>query len=181
MAHTDNNLLPTQRMMRVDATWWRELSPRRRFLRHLLRLSVFPLGLSVAFPRTGLAAEPEPPIRQPPDLDTKHYVSRAFEMRELADKAGDQAYGAVIVKDNRIVGQAPSRVVVNQDPTAHAEMEAIRDAARRLGSRDLSDCTMYSSSRPCPMCEAAAYWANIENMVYGSGSTDAGPPRLGRC
>jgi guanine deaminase len=87
----------------------------------------------------------------------------------------------VIVKDSQIVGQAPSRVVVNQDPTAHAEMEAIRDAARRLGTRDLSDCTLYSSSRPCPMCEAAAYWANIQNLVYGSGPTDAGPPRLSRC
>ena len=181
MANTNNHLPPAKRETRSATAWLWPPSPRRRFLGRLLQLSVFPLGFSLAHQRGGLAAEPEPPILQPPDSDPKHYVSRAFEMRELAEKTGDQAYGAVIVKNNRIVGHAPSRVVVNQDPTAHAEMEAIRDAARRLGIRNLSDCTMYSSSRPCPMCEAAAYWANIENMVYGSGPTDAGPPRLSKC
>jgi tRNA(Arg) A34 adenosine deaminase TadA len=60
-------------------------------------------------------------------------------------------------------------------------MEAIRDAARRLGRRDLSGCTIYSSSRPCPMCEAAAYWAGIERMIYGTALLDAGAPQLGRC
>jgi tRNA(Arg) A34 adenosine deaminase TadA len=57
-------------------------------------------------------------------------------------------------------------------------MEAIRDAARRLGTRDLSGHTMFSSSRPCPMCEAAAYWANLSAMVYGKEGSEAGPPRL---
>ena len=59
----------------------------------------------------------------------------------------------------QIVGEAPSRVVTASDPTAHAEMEAIRDAARRLRSRDLSGCVLVSTSRPCRMCEAAAGWA----------------------
>jgi tRNA(Arg) A34 adenosine deaminase TadA len=84
----------------------------------------------------------------------------------------------VVVCDGIIVGQAPSRVVVHQDPSAHAEMEAIRDAASRQASRDLSGCILYSSSRPCPMCEAAAYWARIEKMVHGSGANDAGRPQL---
>ena len=86
----------------------------------------------------------------------------------------------IVDGSGRIVGQAPSRVVTNGDPTAHAEMEAIRDAARRLGSRDLSGHVMYSSSRPCPMCEAGAYWANLNEMVYGSGGASAGQPRLCR-
>ena len=77
-----------------------------------------------------------------------------------------------------IVGESPSHVVVHRDPTAHAEMEAIRDAARRLDSRDLSNCVLYSSSPACPMCEAAAYWAGIERMVYGRGARDGGRPSL---
>ena len=108
-------------------------------------------------------------------------MDHAERMRKLAIETGDQAYGAVIVKDGRIVGQAASKVVVNRDPTAHAEMEAIRDAARNLGNRDLSGCTLYSTSKACPMCEAAAYWANIEGMRYGAAIADAGAPNLGRC
>ena len=99
-------------------------------------------------------------------------------MRDEAANIGDQAYGAVVVRDGRIVGQSASHVVIHSDLTAHAEMEAIRDAARRLGSRDLSDCTLYSSSRACPMCEAAAYWANIDGMYFGRSTTDAGAPKL---
>lgn len=106
------------------------------------------------------------------------FAARAIAMRELAQASGDQPYGAVIVKEQRIVVEAPSRVVLDGDPTAHAEMEAIRRAARELGSRDLSGCVMYSSSRPCPMCEAAAYWAGLERMFHGAAAADAGAPRL---
>ena len=106
------------------------------------------------------------------------FAARAMAMRDLAQASGDQPYGAVIVRGDRIVVEAPSRVVLDADPTAHAEMEAIRRAARQLGSRDLSGCVMYSSSRPCPMCEAAAYWAGVERMYHGAAATDAGAPRL---
>ncbi len=121
------------------------------------------------------------PITQPEDASDAAFIRRAFEMRDLASRAGDQPYGAIIVDTSGgIVGQAPSRVVVNGDPTAHAEMEAIRDAARRLGLRDLSGHVMYSSSRPCPMCEAAAYWAGLSGMFFGGDGRDAGAPRLCR-
>lgn len=110
--------------------------------------------------------------------DDQLFIERAFEMRDLAVKTGDQAYGALIVRNGRIIGQSPSHVVVHGDPTAHAEMEAIRDAARRTGSRDLSGSILYSSSPACPMCEAAAYWANIDNMIYGSQAIDGGRPSL---
>jgi tRNA(Arg) A34 adenosine deaminase TadA len=104
-------------------------------------------------------------------------MRRAEALRDEAVRAGDQAFGAVVLRGELIVGAAPSRVVTATDPTAHAEMEAIRDAARRLRSRDLSDCVLVSTSRPCRMCEAAAGWAGISRMVYGSALTDAGPLR----
>lgn len=111
----------------------------------------------------------------------KSAMEAAERMRELALQQGDRGYGAAVVKDGRVVAAAPSRVITNGDPTAHAETEAIRDAARALGTRDLSGCTLYSTSRACPMCEAAAYWANIDGMRYGADSADAGAPQLGRC
>ena len=117
-------------------------------------------------------------IAQPGRPGPRAFIDRAFEMRRQAEADGDQAYGAVVVRGNAIVGQAPSRVVVNRDPTAHAEMQAIRDAAQRLGSRDLSGCILYSSSKPCPMCEAAAYWAGIEQLTFGRDMTDGGTPGL---
>jgi tRNA(adenine34) deaminase len=104
-------------------------------------------------------------------------MRRAEALRDEAVRSGDQPYGAVVLRGERIVGEAPSRVVSATDPTAHAEMEAIRDAARRLGMRDLSGCILVSTSRPCRMCEAAAGWAGISRMVHGSTLTDAGAPR----
>lgn len=118
------------------------------------------------------------PIPQPADPGDEVFIARAFEMRQSAIDFGDQAYGALIVRDNVIIGQSWSRVILDQDPTAHAEMTAIRDAAHRLSSRDLSGAVMYSSSRPCPMCEAAAFWAGVDQMVYGRDMIRAGSPSL---
>ena len=104
-------------------------------------------------------------------------MRRAEAMRDEALRAGDQPYGAVVLRGESIVGAAPSRVVTANDPTAHAEIEAIRYAARRLRTRDLSGCVLVSTSRACRMCEAAAGWAGISRMVHGEALTDAGPPR----
>lgn len=104
-------------------------------------------------------------------------MRRAQALRDEALRAGDQAFGAVVLRGEHIVGAAPSRVVTATDPTAHAEMEAIRDAARRLQTRDLSGCVLVSTSRACRMCEAAAGWAGVSRMVYGEALTDAGAPR----
>jgi tRNA(Arg) A34 adenosine deaminase TadA len=104
-------------------------------------------------------------------------MRRAQALRDEAVRAGDQPYGAVVLCGELIVGASPSRVVTNTDPTAHAEMEAIRDAARRLRTRDLSGCVLVSTSRACRMCEAAAGWAGISRMVWGEALTDAGAPR----
>lgn len=120
------------------------------------------------------------PIEQPSSASDQVFINRAFEMRREAIENGDQGYGALVVRDNVIVGQSPSEVIVTRDPTAHAEMQAIRDASSRLNSRDLSGCILYSSSRACPMCEAAAYWSGIDRMIYGKSITNAGRPALCR-
>ena len=133
----------------------------------------------VMWPRHGHAGSIDlAAIIQPETSTDRSFIDRAFEMRTQAIKIGDQAYGAIVVRDGIVVGQSASHVVVNQDPTAHAEIEAIRDAANRLGSRDLSGCTLYSSSPACPMCEAAAYWADIDRMVSGKSAYDGGLPSL---
>lgn len=141
-------------------------------------LSVFGMGLLAAGTR---AIADEPAIVQPPAAGHSDFMTRAHEMRSLALANGDQGYGAVIVKDGHIVGQSPSRVIANRDPTAHAETEAIRDACRRMGTRDLSGCVMYSTTAACAMCETAAYWANVKHMYAGSAVTDQGVPRYGGC
>ncbi len=117
----------------------------------------------------GPALAADPPLREA--------MRRAETLRDDALRAGDQPFGAVVLRGEMIVGAAPSRVVTASDPTAHAEMEAIRDAARQLRTRDLSGCVLVSTSRPCRMCEAAAGWAGISRMVYGEALTDAGAPR----
>lgn len=111
------------------------------------------------------------------DAPLREAMRRAEVLRDEAQRAGDQPFGAVVLRGDLIVGAAPSRVVMANDPTAHAEMEAIRDAARRLRTRELAGCVLVSTSRPCRMCEAAAGWAGISRMVYGETMTDAGAPR----
>jgi tRNA(Arg) A34 adenosine deaminase TadA len=111
------------------------------------------------------------------DTPLREAMRRAEALRDEALRAGDQPFGAVVLRGELIVGEAPSRVVTAGDPTAHAEMEAIRDAARRLRTRDLAGCVLVSTSRPCRMCEAAAGWAGISRMVHGNALTDAGAPR----
>ncbi len=98
-------------------------------------------------------------------------------MKQDAVAAGDQAYGAVVVRAGEIVGFGPSRVIAKKDATAHAEREAIRDAQAKLNRSDLSDCAMYSSSRPCSACERVAAEARLARMYYGPDATEGGVPR----
>lgn len=120
-------------------------------------------------------------IEQPAQADAQHFMERAFAMRELARQSGDQLYGAIVVKDGIIVGHGPSRVTTNHDPTAHGEMEALRDAGRRLGTNDLSGCEIYTTAKPCPMCETACYWARVSVIYYGADIVNAGQPKYSSC
>ncbi len=109
--------------------------------------------------------------------DHRAFVAAAFEMKDKAVRAGDQPYGAVVVRNGEIVGFGPSRVRELGEWTGHAEREAMRDAQRRLARSDLSDCVMYSTSRPCAACERAAAQAKLARMYHGQDATDAGAPR----
>ena len=109
--------------------------------------------------------------------DHRVFVAAAFDMKEKAMRAGDQPYGAVVVRNGEIVGFGPSRVRELGELAGHAEREAMRDAQRRLARTDLSDCVMYSTSRPCASCERAAVQAKLARMYHGEQATDAGAPR----
>ena len=82
-------------------------------------------------------------------------------------------FGACIVKDGKIIGKGSNHVLANNDPTAHAEVMAIRDACKNINSYDLSDCELYTSCYPCPMCLSAIIWANIKKVYYGNTKEDA--------
>ena len=82
-------------------------------------------------------------------------------------------FGSVVVKDGEIIGEGTNRVATSCDPTAHAEMLAIRAASAKLKNFDLSGCELYTSCEPCPMCLSAIYWARIERMFYGNSIVEA--------
>ena len=107
----------------------------------------------------------------------RRWIDAAFAMQRLAESWGDQSYGAVVVLDDALAGEGPSRVVKNKDWDAHAEREAIRDAQRRLGRASLTGAVLYSTSRPCSRCERVAAEAGIARMIHGESLRDAGPPK----
>ena len=82
-------------------------------------------------------------------------------------------FGACIVKDGIVIGKGSNNVLLNNDPTAHAEVMAIRDACKNISSYDLSGCELYTSCYPCPMCLSAIIWANIKVVYYGNTKEDA--------
>lgn len=82
-------------------------------------------------------------------------------------------FGACVVKDGNIIGKGSNHVLSNNDPTAHAEIMAIRDACKNINSYDLSGCELYTSCYPCPMCLSAIIWSNIKKVYYGNTKKDA--------
>jgi len=103
----------------------------------------------------------------------KIFLLRAIEIALKNITEGGGPFGAVIVKDHIIIAEAGNKVVVNSDPTAHAEILAIREAAALFKSHDLSDCVLYTSCEPCPMCLGAIYWSGIKKVIYACDRQDA--------
>jgi tRNA(Arg) A34 adenosine deaminase TadA len=147
---------------------------RRRFL-----VSALPAGGTILAATRPARSAAQASTASP--AERQRFMARAFEMRQLAITRGDQAFGAVVVRNNQVVGEGVSAVLTSPDPTAHGEIQALRDAARRLGTARLAGCDLYTTFRPCPMCETAAYWAGIERVYFGEAITDAGAPRYPRC
>ena len=103
----------------------------------------------------------------------EEYMREAIRLSIENIKQGGGPFGAVVVKDGQIIATGTNRVTATCDPTAHAEVSAIRQAAKALNSFDLSGCDIYTSCEPCPMCLGAIYWAHIDRMFYGNTKTDA--------
>lgn len=102
------------------------------------------------------------------------YMKIAKELSEKNIETNDGGpFGACIVKEGKIIGRGSNHVLSNNDPTAHAEIVAIRDACQNINSYDLSDCEIYTSCYPCPMCLSAIIWANIKKVYYGNKKEDA--------
>ena len=103
----------------------------------------------------------------------KELMREAIRLSEENVRQGGGPFGAVIARKGEIVATGVNRVVPNHDPTAHAEVSAIRAACERLGTFDLSDCDIYTSCEPCPMCLGAIYWARLRKVYYGNNRDDA--------
>jgi len=106
--------------------------------------------------------------------ENKEFIMRraiALSIENVKNDGGP--FGAIIVKDGSIVSAGRNRVTASNDPTAHAEIVAIREAAKQLGTFDLSGCEIYTTCEPCPMCLGAIYWARLDKVYYGNTKLDA--------
>lgn len=102
------------------------------------------------------------------------FMRKAIALSRQGSQSGEGGpFGAVIVKDNQMVGQGYNQVTSTHDPTAHAEVVAIRDACRNLKTFHLADCVIFASCEPCPMCLGAIYWAQIKGIYYANSRKDA--------
>ncbi|MBE9467381.1 MAG: nucleoside deaminase [Bacteroidetes bacterium] len=100
-------------------------------------------------------------------------MTEAIDLSIENIKIGGGPFGAVIVKDGEIIARGVNNVTKDNDPTAHAEVVAIREASKKLGTFDLSGCVIYASCEPCPMCLGAIYWAHLDKIFYGNTKHDA--------
>ncbi len=103
----------------------------------------------------------------------EHFLLEAIRLADESIANGGGPFGAVIVKDGEIVGRGSNQVTLLNDPTAHAEVQAIRDACRALADFQLIGCELYVNCEPCPMCLAAAHWARVDAVYYAASAADA--------
>ena len=101
------------------------------------------------------------------------FMHRAIELSIESANSKGGPFGCVIVKNNEIIAEGNNQVTANNDPTAHAEIVAIRNACKKLNSFFLNGCDLYTSCEPCPMCLSAIYWSHIDNIYYANTRMDA--------
>jgi tRNA(adenine34) deaminase len=102
------------------------------------------------------------------------WMELALEQARLAEQAGEVPVGAVVIKNGEIIGRGHNRNLLDNDPTAHAEIVALRQAAKRLGNHRLTDCVIYATVEPCAMCAGAMVHARLARLVYGAADPKAG-------
>ena len=107
------------------------------------------------------------------DMKREEFMARAIALSLENVLLGGGPFGAGVVKDGKIIAEGVNRVTANNDPTAHAEVTAIREACKKLGTFELTDCDIYTSCEPCPMCLGAIYWARPAALYYGNNAADA--------
>jgi tRNA(Arg) A34 adenosine deaminase TadA len=105
----------------------------------------------------------------------ERYLCEAIELAHANVKSGGRPFGAIVVKDGEVIATGVNEVVSTNDPTAHAELTAIRAASRKLGSPDLAGCSIYASGNPCPMCMAAMRVAGVNEVYFAYSNDDAAP------
>ena len=101
------------------------------------------------------------------------FMQRAIELSIESINSGGGPFGSVIVKDEKIISEGMNRVTVDNDPTSHGEIVGIRNACKKLNTFNLSNCSLYSSCEPCPMCMSAIYWSRIGKVYYANTRDDA--------
>lgn len=106
-------------------------------------------------------------------MQKEQFMEEAINLSIKSVKSGGGPFGAVIVKDGKIIAKASNSVTITNDPTAHAEVNAIRQACSKLKTFSLKDCDLYTSCEPCPMCLGAVYWAGIKKIYFGNTRADA--------
>lgn len=106
-------------------------------------------------------------------MTKEELMRRAFALSENSVKCGGGPFGAVIAKDGEIIAEATNTVTIDNDPTAHAEVNCIRKAARQLNTYNLEGCEIYTSCEPCPMCLGSIYWAHLDRIYNGNNREDA--------
>ena len=106
-------------------------------------------------------------------MEKRDLMRRAIALSEVSVKNGGGPFGAVIARNGEIIAEASNKVTIDCDPTAHAEVSAIRLASKRLDTFDLSGCEIYTSCEPCPMCLGAIYWAHLDRIYYANNRSDA--------
>ena len=105
--------------------------------------------------------------------DKKKFMAKAIELSVNSANTIGGPFGSVIVKDNKIIAEGSNKVTFSNDPTAHGEVVAIREACKKLNTFDLSGCEIYTSCEPCPMCLSAIYWSRLDKIYYANTREDA--------
>ncbi len=156
-----------------DNQQWKHDSTRRLWLKQAVGLSLAgAVGLGVL--RPAWADQPKTVGPAFNEEEAKKFMGRALDLaRKGMESGAGGPFAAVIVKDGAIIGEAFNRVVADNDPTAHGEVMAIRDACKKAKTFSLEGCDLYTAGEPCPMCLSASYWAKISRIFFGFSVKDA--------